>query len=320
MSQLRKPNSSTNPLRVYFMGTGDIAIPVLKALHESDQINLVGVCTQPDRAKGRKKVLTSSPLGAAAEALELAVIDKPVTVNSDTYLAHLTELNPDVVVVIAFGQLLKLPVLELPRLGCINLHASILPLYRGASPINAALLNGDHETGISVMQMEKGLDTGPVACLHKLTIAADDTYASLEVRLATLGAESIVSDLYDIASGAEFIPQNDELATHVGKISKNDGVVDWNKSAEELERISRAYYPWPTLFFHLKTGKRERKISVVSATVLPPVVGANPGDYIQADKDAWIIQCGSGALRLDAITPDGSKTMSGPEFLRGVQL
>jgi methionyl-tRNA formyltransferase len=149
-------------LKVYFMGTGDIAVPVLKALVDSDRIELVGVCTQPDRAKGRKKILTPSPLGAAAEVLGVDVVNKPITVNTPEFVAHLKDLSPDVVVVIAFGQLLKADVLNLPKFGCINLHASILPKYRGASPINAVLLNGDSETGVTVMQIEKGLYTGPI--------------------------------------------------------------------------------------------------------------------------------------------------------------
>ena len=307
-------------LKVYFMGTGDIAVPVLKELFQSERIDLVGVCTQPDRAKGRKKVLTPSPLGAVAEALAIEVIDKPKTVNTAEFVSHLKSLKADVVVVIAFGQLLKSEVLDLPRLGCINLHASILPKYRGASPINAVLLNGDAETGVTVMRMEKGLDTGPVTTIHTLPITSDDTYSSLEVKLGDLGASTIVDDLVSIASGAEFIPQNDADATHVGKISKNDGLADWSLDAVQLERISRAYFPWPGLFFFLKTGKRERKISVVKATVLADESNLEPGAYIQADKEAWIVKCGTGALRLDLVGPDGSPQMSGPDFLRGVTL
>jgi len=312
--------SMVDKLRVYFMGTGDIAVPVLKVLFESSRIELVGVCTQPDRAKGRKKILTPSPLGAVAEDLGVAVIDKPKTVNTPEFVAHLDGLKADVVVVIAFGQLLKSEVLDLPRWGCINLHASILPKYRGASPINAVLLNGDLETGVTVMRMEKGLDTGPIYSIHTLPISSEDTYASLEVKLGDLGASQIVEDLYSIANGAEFTVQDHAQATHVGKIAKNDGLADWSLDAVQLERISRAYFPWPGLFFFLKTGKRERKISVVKATVVPDDSNLAPGTYIQADKEAWIVKCGSGALRLDLVGPDGSAQMSGPDFLRGVTL
>ena len=210
--------------------------------------------------------------------------------------------------------------LDLPKFGCINLHASILPKYRGASPINAVLLNGDLETGVTVMRMEKGLDTGPITKIHTLPIAADDCYSTLEVKLGDLGASTIVDDLYLIAAGSDFEIQDHDQATHVGKISKNDGLADWSLDARQLERISRAYFPWPGLFFFLKTGKRERKISVVKASVVPTDSTLAPGEYIQADKEAWIVKCGKDALRLDVVGPDGSPQMSGPDFLRGVQL
>jgi len=303
------------------MGTGDIAISVLETLNNDSRIDLVGVCTQPDRVKGRKKIATPSPLGAAAEKIcpELT-IDKPATVNTPEYLEYLQALAPDFLVVIAFGQILRQPLLDLPKYECINIHASILPKYRGASPINAAILNGDAETGVSIMKMEAGLDSGPVNVIHKVAIEADDTYATLQDKLSALGADRIVDALVDISNGGTFTQQNEAEVTHVGKISKNDGLADWSLPAEQLERISRAYNPWPNLFFRLKAGKRERKISVIKATVVENQTSKAPGEYIQADKEAWIIACGEKALRLDRIIPDGSKEMSGPDFLRGIQL
>ncbi len=318
---MNNTDKSINPLRVYFMGTGDIAVPVLKALVEDQRIELVGVCTQPDRVKGRKKVPTPSPLGAAAEEMpQVAAVDKPATVNTPKFLEYVSGLNPDFLVVIAFGQILRQPLLDIPKFHCINIHASILPKYRGASPINAAILNGDEETGVSIMKMEAGLDSGPVHSIHKIAITADDTYATLEVKLGALGAEKIVPALCDIAVGGSFIEQDVDAVTHVGKIAKNDGLADWSLPAVQLERISRAYNPWPNLFFRLKVGKRERKISVIKATVVENSKNLAPGEYVQADKEAWIIACGEGALRLDEIVPDGSKAMSGPDFLRGIQI
>lgn len=314
-------NKPVNRLKVYFMGTGDIAISVLETLKNDPKIDLIGVCTQPDRVKGRKKIATPSPLGAAAETIcpELT-IDKPATVNTPEYLEYLQSLAPDFLVVIAFGQILRQPLLDLPKYHCINIHASILPKYRGASPINAAILNGDVETGVSIMKMEAGLDSGPVNVIHKIAISDDDTYTPLQNKLAVLGANNIVNALLDIADGGTFTEQNEDEVTHVGKISKNDGLADWTLPAEQLERISRAYNPWPNLFFRLKAGKRERKISVIKATVVENQTSKAPGEYIQADKEAWVIACGEKALRLDRIIPDGSKEMSGPDFLRGIQL
>lgn len=314
-------NKPVNRLKVYFMGTGDIAISVLESLKNDSKIDLIGVCTQPDRVKGRKKIATPSPLGAAAETIcPDLTIDKPATVNTPEYLEQLQNLEPDFLVVIAFGQILRQPLLDLPKYQCINIHASILPKYRGASPINAAILNGDAETGVSIMKMEAGLDSGPVNVIHKIAISDDDTYATLQDKLAKLGADNIVDALIDIADGGTFTEQNEDEVTHVGKISKNDGLADWTLPAEQLERISRAYNPWPNLFFRLKAGKRERKISVIKATVVENQTSKTPGEYIQADKEAWIIACGEKALRLDRIIPDGSKEMSGSDFLRGIQL
>lgn len=313
-------DNSSNPLKVYFMGTGDIANDVLKSLYEDSRVELVGVCTQPDQVKGRKKVPTPSPLGAAAEVIcpEISV-DKPKTVNTPEFLEYIMSLQPDFLVVIAFGQILRQPLLDAPKFECINIHASILPKYRGASPINAAILSGDADTGVSIMKMEAGLDSGPVNRIIKVAIDQDDTYATLQDKLSKLGADNIVDALVDIAGGEGFVEQDEALVSHVGKISKNDGLADWSLSAEYLERVSRAYNPWPNLFFRLKAGKRERKISVIKATVVENPTNVPAGEFIQADKEAWIVACGEKALRLDLIIPDGSKAMSGPDFLRGVQ-
>ncbi|MGL4853989.1 MAG: methionyl-tRNA formyltransferase [Lentisphaeria bacterium] len=310
-------DKSINPLRVYFMGTGDIAVPVLNALFSDTNITLLGVCTQPDRRKGRKKELSPSPIGEAALKLKDMTIDKPNSVNSPDFINYLTQLNLDFIVVMAFGQLLKQSVLDIPRLGCINLHASILPKYRGASPINAALLSGDCETGISIMKMEAGLDSGPVHSVHKLDISLTDNYATLQDKLALLSAEVIAHSLMQISNGEKFVAQNESNVTHVGKIHKDDGIVDWNRSATDLERMSRAYFPWPGLHFFHNFGKRERKITLVKAKVIN--MQGKPGTFIQADKSKWIIACGKDSLLLELIIPDGSREMSGADFLKGVQ-
>ncbi len=315
----QKNDKSSNLLRIYFMGTGDVAIPVLDALAKSESVELVGVATQPDRPKGRKKLLTPSPVGEFAESIEsLTQIDKPEKVRDPEFQNYLKSLNVDFIVVIAFGQILPQSLLDIPRFCCVNLHASILPKYRGASPINAAILAGDKETAITIMEMEAGLDSGPVHSVHKVTITEDDTYLSLEGKLARKGAEVIVDCLHGIASGDSFVDQDHDAATHVGKISKNDGKVDWAKSATELELMSRAYSPWPGLFFFMKVGKQERKITIKKITVLPSVK-AEPGTEVQADKDGWVFACGEGAIRLDLIVPAGSREMSGADFLRGLQ-
>ena len=315
-------SSQTTPIRTYFLGTGDIAISVLQALATSPSIDLVGVGTQPDQPKGRKKVPTPSPLGAAAEKIEsLTTIDKPTSVNTPEFLDQLRALNPEVIVVIAFGQLLKQPLLDLAPFGCINLHASILPKYRGASPINAVILNGEEKTGITIMQIELALDAGPIHSIHEQPISDEDTYASLQDKLGQLGGERIVDSLTDICRHqGTFKTQDHSAATHVGKISKKDGLIDWNDDAQFISRKARAYFPWPTLYFRLKAGKRERTISLIKTSVIEDSSSLSPGEYIQADKQGWIIKCGKNALRLDRIKPDGSGEMGGTDFLRGIQL
>lgn len=306
-------------LKVYFMGSGGIAVPTLEVLSKDERVELVGICTQPDRPAGRKKVLTPCPVGGFAEShLQTLPISKPESVNTEAFLNHLTELQPDVIVVFAFGQLLKDAVLNFPRLGCINVHTSILPKYRGASPINAAILNGDANTGVSIMQMERGLDSGPVFACYETPILGEDTYETLENKLALLSAEKLVETLLAIEEGLTATAQDETLVTHVGKIAKADGLADWSKSALELERLSRAYFPWPTLHFFAGEGKKEKKISVAKAIVHQDLKG-EPGEFLTLGKDGWIIACGTGALELVEIIPAGARRMTAVEFLRGWQ-
>ncbi len=302
--------------KIYFLGSGDIAVPVLEILARSPQVELMGAGTQVDRPAGRKRRLVPTPVGAAAEALGLEIAKIP-NVNAPEFLAYLKELCPDIILVISFGQLLKAEILELPRAACVNIHASLLPEYRGASPITAAILNGATKTGVGFMKMDRGLDTGPVYCQFEHILTGAENAGKLESGLGKLAADNCVEVLRQIVTGnLSPVPQDDSKASLTRKISKQDGELDWNENAIALERKVRAYFPWPGLNFNLRGQKRETKIRITEAAVNTELAG-EPGVVLQADKHGWTIACATHALELRKIVPAGKKEMTGAEFLRG---
>jgi methionyl-tRNA formyltransferase len=306
-------------LKIYFLGSGDIAVPVLDELVNSAEIELVGVGTQQDRPAGRKRQLHPTPVGQYAGKNSLA-IDKPASVNDSAFIAGLRELAPDVILVISYGQLLKSDILELPEISCLNIHASLLPKYRGASPIVHAILNHDSRTGNCFMEMEKGLDTGPVYRTVELPLDGNEYADSLEADLGRLAADNVIATLLDIAAGNLLaVTQDNQLATVVGKIRKNDGIIDWRRQASGIEAMVRAFYPWPGAIFELKTVKRSLKLRITAAKIHHEISG-KPGEIIQADKQGLMIACGSGALEILKVVPQGKKEMRGVEFLNGCHL
>ncbi len=302
-------------IKLYLLASGDIAVPVLERLCRATEIELLGIATQADRRAGRKRQLQPTAIGAYCAQHNLPVL-KPASVNAPDFISHLRALQPDIILVMAYGQLLKQPILELPRLLCLNIHASILPKYRGASPITQAILNRDKYTGNSFMAMERGLDTGPVFRIVKLPLHDNEYADELEMKLGQLAAEHVVATLVDIAAGrltAE--PQDDSLATTVGKISKTDGIINWQADAATIEAMVRAYYPWPGAVFQLDTRKGPLKIQITAAEICD--ITASPGRIVQADKHGLIIACGSGALKILKLIPQGKKEMTGRDFLNG---
>lgn len=309
----------TEKAKVYFLGAGMIAVPVLKAALASPLIEIAGIGTQPDRPSGRKRKMTASPLGLWCEGNSVAV-EKINSVNSPEFLESIRGKNIDMLLVVSFGQILKQDLLNLPGAGCINVHASLLPKYRGASPIASAILNGDAETGVCFMKMDKGLDTGAVYKTFRMQLTGKEDAESLELALGELAAEHTGTVLRDIFTGSlPAVPQDSSLATYSGKISKEDGLVDWSRPAAELERKSRAYHPWPGISFPLKTASRETVIRISSCEIAEGFAG-QPGEVLAADKKEWVIACGSGALRLLKVVPQGKNEMSGAEFIRGCPL
>jgi len=305
-----------NKIKIYFLGSGKIAVPVVDRLYNSDSIDLVGVGTQADSPTGRKKKLKPTPVGAWAEKNNIK-IDKPQSVNKLEFSDKVKLLSPDFIFVLSFGQILKKRLLALPKVCCINVHASLLPLYRGASPLTAPLLNGDEKTGITFMKMERGLDSGPafLTINYPLNEAINTEYLEMELgKLAANYAVDIVNKVYD----KELMPieQDHDNASFVGKIVKNDGLIDWTMSAVLIERMVRAYYPWPGAFFYLKKSDRLIKIQIVSAEVCVDI-SENPGDVVKADKKQWVVACGEYCIEIKRLIPEGKKEMSGADFIRG---
>jgi methionyl-tRNA formyltransferase len=297
--------------RVVFMGTPEFAVSSLLALCEHHDV--VGVVTQPDRPAGRGRILTLSPVKQAALAAELPVF-QPKTLRSPGALDHLAGWQPDVIVVAAFGQILPTPVLELPPHGCLNLHGSLLPRYRGAAPIPAAILAGDSVTGITLMHMDEGLDTGPILAQVECSITAMDTTASLAVKLSDLAAQLLVATLPRWIDGElQAQPQDDSMATYCGPLKKEDGHLDWTRSAVYLDRQVRACDPWPGAY----TTWQGRTLKVLRAR--PRADKQAPGELGQvvALEPGVGVVTGDGLLQLVDVQLAGKRAVTAEQFARG---
>ncbi len=294
-------------LKIIFMGTPDFALPALNALLESDH-RIVAVYSQPPRPAGRGMALKKSPVQLLAEKNDLRVFT-PENFKDAEDIAEFKNLNADIAVVAAYGLLLPEAILNTPKHGCINIHASLLPRWRGAAPIQYAILKGDKKSGISIMQVEKGLDTGPVLAIEEFSLNPDETAASLHDKLAELGGGLIVPTLEDYTAGKITpVAQDDKLATHAPKIKKPEALINWQKPAWEIDRQVRAFNPYPGAFF-LLDGVRVR----VLEGEIEDRNGA-PGEVLD---EALLIGCGTGSYRIKRLQKEGKKPMAAPDFLRG---
>jgi methionyl-tRNA formyltransferase len=302
---------------VYYLSSGRLGVPLLDALLADPRVRLLGVGTQPDRPCGRSRRLEPTPVGAHAAARGSAA-DRLASVNDADFLERLRALRPDVVVVAAFGQILKPALLSLPRLGCLNVHASLLPRHRGASPVSAAILAGEVQTGITFMQMDAGLDTGPIWRQLAVDIRPDDTTEHLEARLSQLAAGALVPCILDVARGA-VTPQAQPAAgaTYAPKLSKEDGRIDWSRDAAAIERQVRAMIPWPGAYTTVPQPAGLYRLQVLAATVTAAAPSSRPGEVLQADPAAWIVACGEGGLCVRHVKAEGRSEMAAATFLRG---
>lgn len=299
-------------MRIVFMGTPEFAVPALERLIDSEH-QLLAVVTRPDRPRGRGLKLEPSPVKQCALSHRLKVL-QPEKLD-DHFLADLRGRAPDLIVVIAFGQILKPEILSLPRDGCLNLHASLLPKFRGAAPIAWAILQGESETGVTAMQMDEGLDTGPILMQKRLPIAPEDTAGSLHDKLAGLSAELLAETLVGLKAGTlSATPQDHGRASYAPSLKKEQGRLDWRKPALELERMVRAFNPWPGCFFQL-SGHAVK----VWKTRVVPVSGA-PGELLSLAPEGITVACGEDALQLLELQPSGKRRMSAGEFLCGHRL
>ena len=300
-----------DPLRIVFAGTPEFSVPCLAACRASGA-EVVAVYTQPDRPAGRGRKLTPSPVKQAA--LDAGIpVEQPESLKDADARERLATYAPDLMVVVAYGLILPRKVLAIPRLGCWNVHASLLPRWRGAAPIQRAILAGDAESGVDLMQMEAGLDTGPVLLERRTPITADDTGGSLHDRLSVLGADVLAEGLRRVMAGETLTatPQPDAGVTYAHKLDKAEALLDFTRPAIALERQVRAFDPWPVAEGEI-AGERVR---VWAARAIGNVPGAAPGTVLAASRDGIDIACGNGALRVTAIQRAGGKRISAADYL-----
>jgi methionyl-tRNA formyltransferase len=304
-----------SPLRIIFMGTAELSGASLEKLAADRRFQVVAVVTQPDKPKGRDLKLTPSPVKVLAEKLNLPVL-QPLKAREEKFIAELRALKPDLIVVVAYGQILPQALLDVPPHGCINVHTSLLPKYRGAAPIQWAIADGNAETGVTLMQMDAGLDTGPILATRRTPILLADDSQTLHDRLAELGAELLVETLPDYISGKiQPQPQPAEGSTYAAKIKKEDGKIDWNLPATHIWNRLRAFTPWPGALALLHTEGKTQLLKIWQAEVLSKA--GDPGTVLAADKTGIVVGCGEDALRILELQREGGRRLTAEQFLAG---
>lgn len=302
-------------MRIIFAGTPTFAATALDALIKAGH-EIVLVLTQPDRPAGRGMKTVASAVKLLAQQQDLALL-QPLTLKAAEIQMQLLALNADVMIVAAYGLILPEAVLKIPRLGCLNIHASLLPRWRGAAPIQRAILAGDHETGITIMQMDAGLDTGAILFKHEMAIAADDTTQSLHDKLGLLGAQSVVEALVLLQQGKLVSTTQDEtLACYAAKIKKTEAEIDWRQNAEQIDRVVRTFNPNPGAYTYF----RGVALKIWQAKVVAGRGVGKPGEIVVVDREGITVACGSGLLQIEIVQKPGGKKLSSADFLAGNSL
>ena len=300
------------------MGTAELSGASLEKLFGDKRYSVLAVVTQPDKPKGRDLKLTPSPLKVLAEKLNLPIL-QPLKARDEKFISELRELKPDLIVVVAYGQILPQTILDLPPFGCLNVHTSLLPKYRGAAPIQWAIADGEPETGVTIMKMDAGLDTGAILSTHRTPILPTDDSQILHDRLAQLGAELLIETISTFVAG-RISPQAQpaEGSTYAAKIKKEDGRIDWNLSAQKIWNRLRAFTPWPGAFTFLKTELKPQLLKIWKVEV----VGKSgiAGTILSADKTGIVVGCGENALRILELQREGGKRLTAEQFLAGFPL
>src|SRR6266478_2210861 len=296
-------------MRIVFIGAGEIGVPTLQALLKSEYA-VVAIVTQPDKPVGRAQKIEPPPIKKAMAGSKMPIL-QPARIKEREAIEEVRTLAPDVIVVAAYGQILPRDVLEIPKVACLNLHASLLPRWRGAAPIQAAIAAGDQETGITVMYMDEGVDTGDILLQGRIDIRVDESGGSLHDRLAQIAPVALLESLGLLVKGsAPRIPQDNTLVTYAPKLKREDGKIDWSEPAEAIERKIRAFNPWPGAFMAIDG----RNLKIFSASIVD--LSGKPGEILGSEKE-FIIAAGERALSLDEVQLEGKRRMSATEFLRG---
>jgi len=302
-------------LRIVFMGTPALARVSLEALLREPDFQVIAVVTQPDRPKGRDLKLRPSPVKEVAVRASVPVL-QPEKARDENFISELRRLQPDLIAVAAYGQILPRSVLELPRFGCLNVHTSLLPKYRGAAPIQWAILNGDPETGVTIMKMDAGLDTGDILTQRTTPIQPADNAQTLHDRLAQLGAELLVRTIPDyIAGKIQPRPQPPEGVSHAPKLKKEDGRIDWNLPASAIVNRIRAFTPWPGAFTFSSAQPHAQLLKIWVGEIVAR--SGQSGEILQADKSGIVVGCGQESLRIVTLQREGGRRMAAAEFLAG---
>ncbi|HVU28473.1 MAG TPA: methionyl-tRNA formyltransferase [Verrucomicrobiae bacterium] len=298
-------------MKIIFMGTAELSCASLEKLARAQQFQIAAVVTQPDKPKGRDLKLQCSPVKILAQQLNLPVL-QPAKARDEQFTSQLRALQPDLIVVVAYGQILPQAILDLPKFGCVNVHTSLLPKYRGAAPIQSVILNGETETGATIMKMDAGLDTGEIISQSRVPILPEDNSQTLHDRLAQLGADLLVKTIPDYVAGKiSPKPQPAEGATYAAKIKKEDGKIDWNEPAEKILNRLRAFTPWPGIFTFLNG----QLLKIWRAEILGK--SGEAGAILSADKNGIVVAGGKDALRILELQREGGRKLNAQEFLAG---
>lgn len=302
-------------MKVIFMGTPSFAVPILRAIHDSSH-NVIGVVTQPDRGRGRGRKLGMSPVKELAVELRLPVI-QPGTTRDGVFVGEVKRMSPDLIVVAAYGRMLTREILDIPPLGCINVHASLLPYYRGAAPIQWAIVNGDKRTGVTIIKMDEGMDTGDILLTQEVEIRDDDTAQSLHETLCRVGAKLVVEAMDRLEKGTiRPVPQDHQKATYAPPLKKEDGIIDWKQGSRDILNRIRAFNPWPGAFTFLKGSQ----LKIYHGEIVTKEVRDAPGTVIQSGSKGVTVATGKEALLLQEVQLEGRRRMSIHEFLIGNEI
>jgi methionyl-tRNA formyltransferase len=302
-------------LRIIFMGTAELSCASLESLARDETFSVAAVVTQPDKPKGRDLKLQPSPVKLLALKLNLPVL-QPVRARDEQFIAEMRRLKPDLIIVVAYGHILPQTILDLPKFGCLNVHTSLLPKFRGAAPIQWAIANGETETGVTVMKMDAGLDTGPIVSQRRTPILPADDSSTLHDRLAPLGAELLEQTIPDFVAGKiQPVPQSAEGASHAPRIKKEDGRIDWNLPAKTVWNRLRAFTPWPGAFTSLAGKPNPHLLKIWKAETVEQ--SGRMGELLSADKNGIVVACGKDALRILELQREGGRRMGAAEYLTG---